>query len=176
MQKEHIKQSRTNSNLYINTTFNEIFQNITSVLILFVKYSSLSLSVCVWVTNTNTTKKDYSTKVSYVCWLSISTGCFFLWFDEISVFEAGKSLTERVEQGREWLQRVYIFMAVDCWKSNVKKGKSVLILLVEMERVRVFSLEVTMEREWVLEGESIYKQSLSCSRLQKRGTKLKLRT
>ena len=27
---------------------------------------------------------------------SISTVCFFLWFDEISVFEAGKSLTEKV--------------------------------------------------------------------------------
>ena len=41
---------------------------------------------------------------------------------------------------------IFIFMAVDCWKSNVKKKKSVLTLLVEMERVRVFSLEVTMER------------------------------
>ena len=66
------------------------------------------------------------------------------------MFEAGKSLTERVEQGREWLQRVYIFVAVDCWKSNVKKRKSVLTLLVEMERVRVFSLEVTVESLFIV--------------------------
>ena len=78
--------------------------------------------------------------------------CFFLWFDEISVFEAGKSLTEKVRQGREWLHGVHIFVAVECWKSNVKKcvdsegrngesesvlsgshnGKSALILLVKM--------------------------------------------
>ena len=37
----------------------------------------------------------------------------------------------------------YIF---SCQKSNVKKRKSVLTLLVEMEKVRVFSLEVTLER------------------------------
>ena len=48
------------------------------------------------LTNTNTTKKDYLTKVSNACWLCISTDCFFLWFDEISVFEAGKSLLEKV--------------------------------------------------------------------------------
>ena len=62
-----------------------------------------------------------------------------------------KFLCSRLEKvspkGREWLQRVYIFVAVDCWKSNVKKRKSVLTLLVKMERVRVFSLKVTMERE-----------------------------
>ena len=32
------------------------------------------------------------------------------------------------------------------WKSNVKRMKNVLTLLVEIERVRVFSLEVTLER------------------------------
>ena len=62
------------------------------------------------------------------------------------MFDAGKSLTEKVQQRREWLHGVYILVAVDCWKSNVKKWKSVLTLLVEMERVRVLSLEVTMER------------------------------
>ena len=71
-------------------------------------------------------------------------------FDEISVFEAGKSITERVLQGSELLQRVYIFVAVDSWKSNVKKRKSVLTLLVKMERVRVFSLEVTMESLFIV--------------------------
>ena len=68
-----------------------------------------------------------------------------------------------------------------------KKRKSMLTLLVEIERVRVrvFSLEVTLERvcwpcKWkcgrgrVLEDESIYRQSLSCSRLQKRGTKIEV--
>ena len=55
------------------------------------------------------------------------------------MFEAGKSFTESVLQGREWLQRVYIFVAVDCWKSNVKKWKNVSILLVEMERESVLS-------------------------------------
>ena len=56
----------------------------------------LCVCVCVCVINTNTTKKDYLTKVSYACWLCISTVSFFLWFDEISVFEAGKSLTDKV--------------------------------------------------------------------------------
>ena len=46
-------------------TFNELFQNTTSVLILCVKYSSVCLCVC--LTNTNTTKKDYLTKVSRAC-------------------------------------------------------------------------------------------------------------
>ena len=62
------------------------------------------------------------------------------------MFGAGKNLTEKVYQGREWLHGVYIFVAADCWNSNVKKRKSMLTLLVEMERVRVFSLEVTIER------------------------------
>ena len=104
------------------------------------------MCVCVCVCITNTTEKDYLTKVSYGCWLSISTDCFFLWFDEISVFEAGKSLTDKVWRGREWLQKVSLFVAVYCWKSNVKKRKSVLTLLVEIKRVSVFSLEVTQER------------------------------
>ena len=132
--------------------------------------------MCVCVSDSNTTKKDYLTKVSYACWLSISIVCFFLWFDEISLLKAWKSLTKKVYRGREWLQRVYIFVVVDCWKSNVKKRNGVLTLLVEMERVRVLSLEVTKERmcwpckwkgerEWVLEDETIYRQSLSCSRL-----------
>ena len=72
--------------------------------------------VCVWVTKTNTTKKDYLTKVSCLFWLRISTVCFFLWFDEISMFEEGKRLTEKVQRGRAWLHGVYIFVAVDCWK------------------------------------------------------------
>ena len=70
------------------------------------------------------------------------------------------------------------------WKSNVKRKKSVLTLLVEIERVRVFSLEVTLERvcwpcNWKCEKRksvrrrSIYRKYVSWSRLQKRGTKLK---
>ena len=64
--------------------------------------------------------------------------------------------------------------------SNVK-----LFLAVEMKRKRVMSLEVKMcvcvcvcerererEREF-LEDESIYKQSLSCDRLQMHGIKIK---
>ena len=65
-----------------------------------------------------------------------------------------------------------------------KKRKSVLTLLVEMEKVRVFSLEVTLERVcwpckwkckkgWVLADESIYRQSLPC-RPQKRRTKIEV--
>ena len=34
-------------------------------------YCLTYIPVCVFVTNTNTTKKDYLTKVSYACWLSI---------------------------------------------------------------------------------------------------------
>ena len=41
------KAIQTNSNLYINNTFSEIFQHITCILIVFVKYSS----VCVCVYN-----------------------------------------------------------------------------------------------------------------------------
>ena len=37
--------------------------------------------------------------------------CFFRWFDEI-VFEAGASLTVKVEQGRKWLRGVYIFVGL----------------------------------------------------------------
>ena len=41
--------------------------------------------------------------------------CFFRWFDEISVvFEVGKNLSEKVQQVRECLHSVYIFVAVDC--------------------------------------------------------------
>ena len=36
------------------------------------------------------------TNVSSACWLSISTMCFFLWFDKIYEFEARKILTEKV--------------------------------------------------------------------------------
>ena len=32
------------------------------------------------------------------------------------------------------------------WKSNIKRRKNMLTLLVEIERVRVFSLEFTLER------------------------------
>ena len=70
------------------------------------------------------------------------------------------------------------------WKSNVKRRKSVLTLLVEIERVRGFSQEVTLERvrwpcKWKCEKRksvgrrSIYRKYVSWSRLQKRGTKLK---
>ena len=58
------KTGQTNSNLYIKNTFNEIFQNITSVLILFVKYSPVC--VCVWLILI-LLKMDYSKKVSYAC-------------------------------------------------------------------------------------------------------------
>ena len=73
------------------------------------------------------------------------------------------------------------FHAGSLWKSNVKRRKSVLILLVKIEWVRGFTLEVTLERvcwpgkrkrERVLEDERIYRKLLSWSWLQKRGTKL----
>ena len=75
-QKEHLKKKtmQTNLNLYFSSTYNKTFQNI-SVLILFVKHFCVWLCMC--VTNTNTTKKDYLIKVSYAFWLSISTGYFF---------------------------------------------------------------------------------------------------
>ena len=89
---------QTNSNLYILTQYmqwNILKHDKCSNT---VREIFLCVCVCEWVTNTNTknTKKDYLTKVSYACWLHISTVCFFLWFDEISVFETGKSLTNKV--------------------------------------------------------------------------------
>ena len=58
--------------------------------------------------------------------------CFFLWFDAIAVFEAGKSLTDKVYWGKECLHGLYIL-----WR---------LTAVGEYERVIVFSLEVTLER------------------------------
>ena len=39
---------------------------------------------------------------------------FFRWFDEISIYEAGKSLTDKVSRGKECLHEVYIFMMDGC--------------------------------------------------------------
>ena len=57
---------------------------------------------------------------------------FFLWFNAIAVFEAGKSLTDKVYCGKECLHSRYIL-----WH---------LTAVCEYERVIVFSLEVTLER------------------------------
>ena len=69
---------------------------------------------------------------------------------------------------REWLQKVSIFVAVDCGKSNVKRGR-VCWLLVEIERVRVFSLEVTLERmcwpcKWKCERELCWLSKWNCEK------------
>ena len=74
--------------------------------------------------------------------------CFFLWFDKISVFEAGvKSHRQSITRKIMVACSIY-FHGGWLWKSNVERRKSVLTLLVEIERVRVrvFTLEVTMER------------------------------
>ena len=61
---------------------------------------------------------------------------FFLRFGEISVFEAGKSLTDKVHITRKRMVACSIhFRGGLLWKSNVKRRKSVLTLLVEIERV-----------------------------------------
>ena len=57
---------------------------------------------------------------------------FFQWFDAIAIFEAGKSLTDKVYGGKECLHGLYIL-----WH---------LTAVGEYERVIVFSLEVTLER------------------------------
>ena len=95
------------------------------------------------------------------CWLFVSFG---VWRNFCGCVRGWKKTYRKRKR----------MVAIDSRKSNVKKRKRVLTLLVEMERVRVFSLEATMEREWVLEYESIYRQSLSCCRLQKHGTKIEV--
>ena len=93
---------------------------------------------------------------SYVGCLSLSG------FDKISVvvFEAGASQTEKAEQERKRLQKIYIFVRLTAGSQNVR------------ERECVLSLEVTMQESEFLEDESIYRQSLSCSWLQMRGIKV----
>ena len=98
-----------------------------------------------------------------------------LGFDEISeaVFEPGTSLTELVEQVRKRLQNVYAPMlrVLSC---VLLSGKVKLFLEVEMKRERECCLwKLKCES---LEDESIYRQSLSCGRLQKRGIKSKVWT
>ena len=93
-------------------------------------------------------------------------GCLSLsGFDEISVvvFEAGASLTEKAGQERKRSQNMYIFVGLTAGSQNVR------------ERVCIVSVSRNGENEF-LEDESIYRQSLSCSRLQMRGTKSNLRT
>ena len=99
-------------------------------------------------------------------------------FDEISeaVFEAGTSLTEKVEQKRTRLQNVYALM-LRVLSSVLLTGKVKLFLEVEMKRERVLSLEVKMgENEFLEDVSIIYRQSLSCGRLQMRRIKSKLLT
>ena len=108
-------------------------------------------------------------------------------FDEMSetVFEARTSLTEKAEQERKRLQNVYAPMlrVLSC---VLLSGKVKLFLEVEMKRKRMLSLEVKMwERVqslevemWdseFLEDKSIYRQFLSCGRLQMRGIESKVR-
>ena len=66
------------------------------------------------------------TKVSY------ASVCFFLWFDEISVFEAGKT-------------RKRIFARSIHFHGGWLRRSSVLTVLVETERVSVCYQEVTLE-------------------------------
>ena len=105
-------------------------------------------------------------------------GCLSLsGFDEISeaVFETGTSLTEKAEQERKRSQNVYAPMlrVLNC---VLLSGKVKLFLEVEMKRERVLSLKVKMWESECLEDEIIYRESLSCGRLQMRGTKSKMRT
>ena len=97
--------------------------------------------------------------------------CFFLWFDAIAVFEAGKSLTDKVSRGKECLHGLYILWRFDgCWwicesdsiLSGSHTGESVLALQVEMWNKR--------KSVW---RRTIYRKYVSWGRLQKRGTKFK---
>ena len=100
--------------------------------------------------------------------------CFFLWFDEISVFEAGKKSHRKSITRKRMVAESIHFR--DGWLLEVKRKKEEESVdsVSRNGRVRVFSLEVTMKREWVLEDESIYTQSLSCSRLQKTRDKIEV--
>ena len=53
-------------------------------------------------------------------------GCLFRGLTKF-LFEAGKSLTEKVEQEREKVAECIHFREVDCWKSKCQR-KSVLSL------------------------------------------------
>ena len=145
------------------------------------KYSNVILEECV---------------VSHVGFLCLSG------FDEISaaVFEAGTSLAEKAEQKRKRLQTVYVpMLRVLClynWQGKHVSGSRNEDRERERERERELSLEIKMcvcvcvreiEGECAvsvsqngkndfLEDKSIYTQSLSCSRLQMRGTKSKIRS
>ena len=109
--------------------------------------------------------------ISHVGCLSLSE------FDEISeaVFEAGTSLTEKAEQERKRLQNVYIFVRLTAGSQNVRARECVVSVSRNGESESVMSLEVKMQENESFEDEIIYRQFLSCSRLQMRGTKSKLR-
>ena len=79
---------------------------------------------------------------------------FFLWFDAITVFAAGKSLTDKIYWGKECLHGIYILWrltAVGKYESNSilsgsHTGESMLALQVKMwKRERVLEDEVFIE-------------------------------
>ena len=102
--------------------------------------------VCVCVINTNTTKKGLNDK-SVLCVLTTYFYCLFLsvvWRN--FCFRGSKnSHWQSITRKRMFACSIH-FHGGWLWKMNVKRRKSVLTLLVEIERVRVFSLEVTVER------------------------------
>ena len=89
------------------------------------------LYLCMYVSNTTKTTKGLNDKVSEVNYVFLNVR-FFLWFDAVAVFEAGKGLIDKVYWGKECLHGLYILRR--------------LTAVGEYERVIVFSLEVTLER------------------------------
>ena len=79
-------------------------------------------------------------------------GCFFLWFDEISVFEAGKSLTDNVKQ------------RIECWlRVDIFCGGGLLEVKYKKEEENVDSVSRNGESEGVLSG-SHYGKRMSVGR------------
>ena len=81
---------------------------------------------------------------------------FFLWFDAIAVFEAGKSLTDRqgIQRRRKFAWPIHFVVFDSCWwiwesdsiLPGSHTGESVLALQVKMwKRKRVFEDEVFIE-------------------------------
>ena len=105
-------------------------------------------------------------------------------FDEIyeAVFKAGTSLIEKAEQEIKRLQNVYapmlrVLSYVNKWRERESVCVCVCVCcLWKLKCERLLSLEVNKKEYEFLEDKSIYRQSLSCSRLQMHGTKSKMRT
>ena len=96
------------------------------------------------------------------CWLFIPFG---VWRNFWRCVRGWKKSNRKSRTGKKKIAECIHFRGVDCWKSKCKR-----------EWESAVSVSENVKKNEFLEDESIYRQSLSCGRLQMRGTKSKLQT